>query len=200
MAMGKFFPSSYMGYQNLTKSITMELLENPLFNTPLDISILKYSATNRVSFVVDQGWHRIIYSKDNADWIKAWGEYGTGYNNFKNPTSCTIDDLQNLFVADYGNNRIVKLVYVSNEDQLFYRGAYALPNDGRPWDIDYSNGYVYVTDCFNDQILKYDTVGTLYSSYGSQGTGINQFLQPQGLAVLNDTLYIADLDIWIFVF
>ncbi len=55
-----------------------------LFHTPAGVAIIKFSDTDRVIFVVDEGWHRIVYSREGGDWIKVWGEYGTQLLYFLN--------------------------------------------------------------------------------------------------------------------
>src|SRR5829696_8887624 len=37
-----------------------------------------------------------------------WGEAGAGDGQLSNPTGLDVDDLDNVYVADFGNNRIQK--------------------------------------------------------------------------------------------
>ncbi|GAI75941.1 unnamed protein product, partial [marine sediment metagenome] len=119
----------------------------------------------RVTFIVDEGWHRVVYTKENQDdWIKAWGEYGSGDTGMKGPLGCTVDRDLNLYVADCGNQRIVKLHFYPSSDELRYRDAFLLDNQGVPWDVTYWDSSIYVTDCKNHRILKYSTSGELLST------------------------------------
>lgn len=191
---GKFIISSYQGYHKLTKSLTTQHpIERRLFNTPAGVAIIKFSDTDRATFVVDESWHRIVYSRDGADWIKAWGEYGGGSTGLKCPLGCTADEAQNIYVADYGNHRVVKLHFDTGANELQYCDAFLLSNQGVPWDVTYWAGAVYVTDCANHSILKYDTTGNLLKTYGGYGSGNGQFYKPQGIAVIRDTVYVADM-------
>jgi len=193
ISIAKFFPAYYSGYQKITKSIALQQLENPLFNNPVDAAIM-LPGNVRVTFIVDEGWHRVVYTKENQDdWIKAWGEYGSGDTGMKGPLGCTVDRDLNLYVADCGNQRIVKLHFYPSSDELRYRDAFLLDKQGIPWDVAYWDSSIYVTDCKNHRILKYSTSGELLSAYGSYGSGDGQFCKPQGIAVIRDTIYIADL-------
>jgi len=192
-AFAKFFPAFYVGYHKLTEAVTVTQLERHLFNTPAGVAIIRFSDTDRASFVVDEGWHRIVYSRDGADWIKTWGIYGGGNIGMKCPLGCCADENQNIYVADCGNQRIVKLHFNADDNELQYQGAFLLPNQGVPWDVTYWNGSIYLTDCKNHQILKYDTSGNLLSTYGSYGSDDRQFYKPQGIAAIRDTVYVADM-------
>ncbi|MGB9722001.1 MAG: hypothetical protein ACPL28_11060 [bacterium] len=191
---GKFIISSYYGYHQLTRSVTLqEPIERVLFNTPAGVAIIKFSESDRAIFIVDESWHRIVYSRDGANWIKAWGEYGGGSTGLRCPLGCAADENQNIYVADFGNNRVVKLYFNAGENELQYRDGFLLPTQGFPWDVTYWAGAIYVTDYTNHSILKYDTTGNLLKVYGGYGSGIGQFYQPQGIAVIRDTVYVADM-------
>ncbi|GAH92277.1 unnamed protein product [marine sediment metagenome] len=76
ISIAKFFPAYYNGYQKITKSIALQQLENPLFNNPVDAAIMS-PGNVRVTFIVDEGWHRVVYTKENQDdWIKVWVKGG----------------------------------------------------------------------------------------------------------------------------
>ncbi|GAI57450.1 unnamed protein product, partial [marine sediment metagenome] len=68
ISIAKFFPAYYSGYQKITKSIALQQLENPLFNNPVDAAIM-LPGNVRVTFIVDEGWHRVVYTKENQDYL-----------------------------------------------------------------------------------------------------------------------------------
>ena len=83
IGIAKFFPAYYSGYQKITKSIALQQLENPLFNNPVDAATM-LPGNIRVTFVVDEGWHRVVYTKENQDdWIKAWVKGGRSLHSTK---------------------------------------------------------------------------------------------------------------------
>ncbi|MFZ0183319.1 MAG: HYR domain-containing protein, partial [Nitrosotalea sp.] len=54
------------------------------------------------------------------------------------------------------------------------------------------SGNVYVTDLGNDRVEKFDTNGNFLSSFGSKGSGPDQFTSPAGIAIGNDSIYVVD--------
>jgi DNA-binding beta-propeller fold protein YncE len=55
-------------------------------------------------------------------------------------------------------------------------------------------GFAYITDELNDRVLKYSPGGSLVASWGSPGSGSEQFRVPEGLAVddRSSVVYVAD--------
>jgi DNA-binding beta-propeller fold protein YncE len=49
---------------------------------------------------------RVAKIDKNGDWIKSWGEPGSGPGQFSTPHSIATDDQGNVYVADRGNGRI----------------------------------------------------------------------------------------------
>jgi tripartite motif-containing protein 71 len=87
---------------------------------------------------------------------------------FSQPEGLTIDSLNNIYVADYGNNVIKKFDTNGNYLSLF---GYTLPSDGafntpRGIAAD-SAGNVYVADTLNDRIEKFDNFGNISCTVGN---------------------------------
>lgn len=53
-------------------------------------------------------------------------------------------------------------------------------------------GNVYVTDLGNSRIQKFDNNGSYLHSWGSKGTGSNEFHAVAGIAVKNNYVYVVD--------
>ena len=147
LCLGIFYPRYEFGYQKITESLTIELLERHLFNKPRGVLFVQGSGGNRVGLCVDEGWHRIVFVEENQDdWIKAWGTYSTGTDGFRFPMGIAKDDNRNVYVADGGNGRIVKLRYDISEQELQYVNSFPIGGFGAVWDVDYFQDSIYVTD------------------------------------------------------
>src|SRR5580698_5428485 len=75
---------------------------------------------------------RIAKIDKDGNWIKSWGEPGTGSGQFNTPHSIATDDMGNVYVADRGNGRI----QVFDGDGKFLREIHInVPYDHkvRPW-------------------------------------------------------------------
>jgi len=51
---------------------------------------------------------------------------------------------------------------------------------------------IYVLDLKGFQVVKFDSKGNHIKSFGSQGNGPGEFLDPYDMEIRNDTLYVAD--------
>ncbi len=51
---------------------------------------------------------------------------------------------------------------------------------------------IYVLDLKGFQVVKFDSRGNHIKSFGNQGTGPGEFLDPYDMEIRNDTLYVAD--------
>jgi DNA-binding beta-propeller fold protein YncE len=114
---------------------------------------------------------------------------------FGNP-DITIDQSNNdvVYVADYFNNRVVKLD--SNGNLITQWGSQG-SLDGQfnnPQDVGIdSAGFVYVVDTHNHRIQKFTDSGQFVSKWGSQGSADGQFNFPDRIAVdSNDIIYVTD--------
>lgn len=64
-----------------------------------------------------------------------------------------------------------------------------------PRGLAYSGGYLYVVNKTTSQINKYDTVGTLITSWGTTGVGAGEFQNPVGVSVngAGTEVYVSDI-------
>jgi len=82
-----------------------------------------------------------------------WGSYGTGDGQFDRPCGIDIATNGNVYVAEYGNNRVQ--YFTSSGTFIGKWGPYGT-GDGqfdRPFDISIGpNGKAYVTDTYNHRV------------------------------------------------
>jgi len=96
-------------------------------------------------------------------------------------TGITLDTLENIYVTDYINDRVMKLDSAGN----FLFEFLVPPNEGgkflRPTNVEInSNEDVYITDN-SGRILVFDTAGNFLFSYGVLGEDKEQLNAPHGI-------------------
>ena len=183
------------------------------FNNPDDVAV--DNAGNL--YVADAFNHRIRKIDINTGIASIFAGRTAGFGGgegtlaqFNYPTGITIDNMGNLYVADYGNHSIRKIVIATGEVTTLAgsgasgfvngTGTAAQFNNPRKLTID-NAGNLYVTDTGNDCIRKIviatGTVTTLAGSGApgfANGTGTAaQFGSPSGIVADNTgNLYVAD--------
>jgi len=146
-------------------------------------------------YVSDSFNHRIQMFDADGDYVATYGGiggpygYGTALNYFLYPKQVTVDNSNTLYVADFGNGRVVKK-YAAG---LSFVVAAAVT---QPWGVAVdSSGYLYVSDWYTDSIKVFYN-GFQVRSWGGSGTGTGQFNKPCDLKIgtYNGTtaLYVAD--------
>ena len=166
-------------------------------------------------FVTDSGNHRIrkITSSGVVTTLAGSGvggfTDGTGTAaRFSNPGGITIDNSGNVYVADWGNNKVRKITSSGVVSTLagsgvagYADGTGTAAQFNRPVDVAVdASGNVYVTDTSNHRIRKVTVTGIVTTIAGTgiqgsiDGTAISaRFNAPYGIAVdTSGNIYIAD--------
>jgi len=125
------------------------------------------------------------------------GDYATGADQLSFPRAVEVDADGNLYIADFGNNRIQKWApgattgetlagggdYGSGADQLAYPSDVAID----------ANGNIYIVDMNNNRIQEIVLRITTVAGGNGEGGAGNQLAYPQGVAVdTTGNIYIAD--------
>ena len=119
---------------------------------------------------------------------------GRGELEFDHPRGITVHPTtEQIFVAEYGNNRI----QVLNED-LTFSHMITLHDDklqlNRPVDLSVDNdGYLYIAESGNHCITKVTTTGEYIARIGSGGSAPGQLRTPSSIVINNNILYITEL-------
>ncbi len=126
-------------------------------------------------------------------------EYLFSFNDYKltsgliqNPSKIILDKLT-LWVLDKGNNRV--LAFFNENFQIKYIIEKYLNKDIEPVDIEINkNGYLYVLDKKNYQVLKYDVNGSFINGFDlSKLFDISKLKELTGIAINNEgRIYIID--------
>jgi sugar lactone lactonase YvrE len=124
------------------------------------------------------------------------GARGSGSNQFAYPTGVVVDASGRIYVADYGNNRIVRLDDISGAGwTAFGRQGSGINQFAYPTGVAVdARGRIYVADMSNSRIVRMDDIsGAGWTAFGSFGSGTNQFINPAGVAMdSNGHIYVAD--------
>ncbi len=153
----------------------------------------------------------------NGDWVKSWGEPGTGPGEFRTPHSIAIDRADNVYVGDRGNRRIQVFDTDGNFIRMFTLDVPVSPgskavngsipedlatvrNIGAPNSLCIPEGsdVMYVGETtFPGRIIKATLEGEVLGVIGRSGRGLGQFSGAHGLACPTDNeLYVAETSNW----
>lgn len=162
------------------------------FSNPQSVCV---DPNNGKVYVSDSFNHRIQIFSENGTFLGSMGGiggpygYGTALNYFLYPKQTAVDKNSTLYVADFGNGRVVKKYAMGFSFVL----AAAV---GQPWGVAVDqNGYLYVSDWATDSIKVFYN-GIPVRSWGGTGSSSGQFNKPCDLKIgtYNGTtaLYVVD--------
>ncbi len=164
------------------------------------VSSAAVAAGSSQLYVADSGHNRVlVYGPEGALRARLGanggdGSSGHGPGEFNHPRAVALDAAGNVYVADTGNNRIVKL---SPEGaQLAEWGSHGT-GDGRLRSpngvaVD-AAGRVYVLDSENNRVQVFDGAGHLLVKWGLRGAALGDFSQPSAIALgCAGDVYVAD--------
>ncbi len=126
--------------------------------------------------------------------IHVIGGPGKELGNFSSPAGIAVDEKNEIYVADYGNNR----VQVFSQEGRFLRTFGKIGNDQgefyHPYELALSSdGWLAVSDYGNNRIQIFDRNGDILFCFGRRGNGQGEFNGPIGLAFDEERrLYVAD--------
>ena len=136
-------------------------------------------------YVVDTNNHRVQVFTGEGEFLRSWGNEGSGEGQFTFPQGIAVDTSGNVYVADtFNNSRVQKFTLDgdflakwgtlgSGNGQL--SGPQGLAIDGL--------GNVYVADVDNNRVQVFSPDGTFLGKWGEYGRSEGQFVFPQDIAV-----------------
>ncbi len=167
-----------------------------------------YSPSKKWVYVADAALNRVDAFDPTGnqivspDFFKAeWGGLGSGDNQLAHPVGVAIDKYGNVFVADTGNDRIVKYSptgaykakYGPDFSQTATCPALTLR---RPSGIAVDgSGFIYISDTTHNRVIRLSPSGQCVSYWGSRGSHgcpYREFDGPSGLTVGGGFLTVAD--------
>ncbi len=163
---------------------------------------------------------RVAKVDKDGNWLKSWGDRGTGPGQFHTPHSIAVDAKNQVYVADRSNRRIQvfdgegKFLRQFTIDVPVPAGARPaignVPNEaeiaagtlapGSPWAICISPGpnqVLYSADAFPGRIYKLTLDGRVLGVLGQSGKQLKQFGWIHEMACPRENeLYVAELLNW----
>jgi len=163
---------------------------------------------------------RVAKYDANGDWIKSFGEPGTGPGQLNTPHSIASDAQGNIYVADRGNRRIqvfngegallrqITIDVPVPADAKPWMGAQpnasaATAQSGAPWAICITPAvaggtqYLYSSDAFPGRIYKLTLDGKVVGMLGKSGRQPKQFGWIHEMACPSENeLYVAEILNW----
>ncbi len=123
---------------------------------------------------------------------------GSGDGQLRAPRDAATDSSGNIYVVDYGNDRISKFGPTGTWIKNWGSSGGLDGQFRRPYGVDLDvNNNIYVADSTNHRIQVFDTNGTFLAKYGVDGTAGGQFTMLRRVAVApgvsNPDVYGADL-------
>ncbi|HYB58394.1 MAG TPA: peptidyl-alpha-hydroxyglycine alpha-amidating lyase family protein [Alphaproteobacteria bacterium] len=163
---------------------------------------------------------RVAKVDKDGNWLKSWGDRGTGPGQFNTPHSIAVDAKGQVYVADRANRRIQVFdgegkflrqftidvpvppdarPAIGNvpDEAMIAAGTFA---PGSPWAICISPGpnpVLYSSDAFPGRIYKLTLEGKLLGMLGQSGKQLKQFGWIHEMACPKENvLYVAELLNW----
>lgn len=171
------------------------------------------SRNNNV-YVTDQANSRVEELSSSGAFIKAFGwgvtngkdEFeicttecragisGSGNGQFSSVAGVAVDSSGNVWVADFGNNRIQEFNEKGEYLQQFGKAGKEAGQFEGPTNIAFSGGNLYITDFRNSRVQEFSTAGTPILQFGTAGSENGEFSDPFGIAAdpRNGNLYVVD--------
>jgi sugar lactone lactonase YvrE len=159
-------------------AVKLDALDDP--STPSDDDELTV-------FGLNSGRCEIIYNTSLVN-VEIYGKCGSGPGQFRNPLGIAADERGNVFVADTGNHRIVRLVY--DDGRLRHVGSFGSEGAGeqgfsRPSQVALGeSGTLYVADTGNDRVVISTADGERLGEVAADQDLQITLERPTGLAVV----------------
>lgn len=166
-------------------------------------------------YVTDQGNNRIVELNSKGEFVKTFGwdvneggenklevctsycksgTAGSGNGQVNDEAGVAVDSSGNVWVVDYGNDRIEEFNEKGEYEQQFGVKGKGEVQFEQPLNIAFSGGKLYVTDYGNDRVEELSSAGKYEGQFGKEGAGNGEFKGPRGIAVEAKTgnLYVTD--------
>ncbi len=148
-------------------------------------------------YVLDAGASEIIKFSRTGQGIKRIGGYGWNSGTFDQPRDIISPNGLDVYVADYGNHRILHFDRELNLQSDFFLSSVDDQTEdsfGFPKSIAYSRfGILYILDGDNNRIIKLNKDGRIEKTFGTLHAGKGSLVAPTVLRMsADDKIYVLD--------
>jgi DNA-binding beta-propeller fold protein YncE len=159
-----------------------------LFDRPTDVA---FGANGDIYVSDGYGNSRVVKFDRNANFLKTWGKKGKGEGEFDTPHTVAVDAKGLVYVGDRENRRVQVF---DAEGQFVKQWTHV----GSPWWLCFTpKQTIFLTDGYNNRLLKLDADGKILGSTSGPGKAVGQVLFPHGLAVgPAEELYVSEILNW----
>lgn len=145
------------------------------FEEPHGIAV---DPTTRTVFVADKLNDRVQRFDGRGTYLGSWGGAGSGPGEFSSPYGVAVDPISGkVFVTDSGHDRVQKFTMDGS-----YRGEWTTGATPRGISVDGAH-HLTVTDFSGNRVEQFTAGGAPLTSWGTTGSGANEFHGPTGVAV-----------------
>ncbi len=144
--------------------------------------------------ILDRGANQLLKYSPGGELIARTGSYGWGSDGFDRPADLTINNGLDIYVADYGNNRIRRFDrYLTPIDDVSLTDLD--PPGGRPVSVTQTReGDLFVIDGENKQIFKFTAAAGVERTFGGIGNGLGNLREPRKIRVLGGSTIVVQDD------
>lgn len=127
-------------------------------------------------------------------YVSSFGSAGSGNGQFSHPAGVAIDSKGDVWVVDYGNNRVEELSPAGEYMKSLGSAGTGSGQFNAPKALAFdASGDLWVADYGNSRIEEFGPTGAFIRSVGTAGTGTGQFNHPEGIAVApNGHILVSD--------
>lgn len=207
-----------VGIDVLNRRVTREQVGRDLFANPyatvtianVDVyDRFPYVETRLFQVVSDPRWNRVVFGERGRS-LRAYDGRGGALGALSAPRGMAVDELNRVYVADTGNDRIVVLQATTELAEITLTPLFAIDGLGAPHDVAYSDGgtpfvagddYLYVAETGRNRVavLALEASGArIVSRIGDLGSGVGRFAGPMAITagrsdgVNTRDVYVAD--------
>jgi DNA-binding beta-propeller fold protein YncE len=145
-------------------------------------------------YVADSHNFRIQQFDQNRQFVRAWGSFGSGPGQFREPESVLVDAEGNVYVIDGKRDDVQK--FDAEGNFLLQFGGHGSADgqlNNAAWGVLDADSNLWITDDGNDRLQQFAPDGTFLRTIGSKGAGQGEFDEPQGIAIdATGRLYVTD--------